>query len=365
LEYKIIFNNKTNETTSTTSGTNSNLVFTRNSIAPSVTTPTNIGFYWSLAFSNSSGIFYFNSTSNNQIINPIYFRTCNSTLNIPYLNFTFKDEVTGATIKAANDLTSVNYWLGDGSLYESYSFSNSSVNSNYSFCFSPSFKDVTVDLTFKYSNSSSPQRTFTYDNQLLTNSTTNKILYLLSSSEGQPVTFQVTNPSSQALSGVIVTASRTIGGSLEILSKANTGADGTVRFFLNPNFEHILTFEKNGYTTQTITITPSEDAYTITMGGQTITQNNTFQGITKSIIPKERFLVNDTSYTFGMTVNSDYWDVSEYGFNLRLANGTIIVGDSTISVGTALTKSYNTGSQSIIYIDYYWKSKWKRTSFEL
>jgi len=47
--------------------------------------------------------------------------------------------------------------------------------------------------------------------------------------------------------------------------------------------------------------------------------------------------------------------LDEYGFNLRLINGTIITGDTTTISGTQLSLNYNTTNQSKIFMDYWWE----------
>jgi hypothetical protein len=46
--------------------------------------------------------------------------------------------------------------------------------------------------------------------------------------------------------------------------------------------------------------------------------------------------------------------IDSFGYNLRLANGTIVLSDSSSTEGSAATGSYNINNQSIIYMDYYW-----------
>jgi hypothetical protein len=89
-------------------------------------------------------------------------------------------------------------------------------------------------------------------------------------------------------------------------------------------------------------------------GGTSGTINSTIRGINYWILPANNTLFNETSYSFEFNLTSSFWDVSEYGFNLRLANGTIISGGSTGTVGTPLTLNYNVVNESIIYMDYYW-----------
>jgi hypothetical protein len=98
------------------------------------------------------------------------------------------------------------------------------------------------------------------------------------------------------------------------------------------------------------------------MSGGATTSNSSFRGIDYSIIPTNTYLENNTAYTFGFNLTSGYWDVTDYGFNLRLANGTMISGGSTGTEGTQLTLSYNTTNQTIIYIDYFWTINGNQTT---
>jgi len=296
-----------------------------------------------------------NSTVNYQLVDEIFFGLCNVTFNTTYLNISFKDEETDALINASIPSSSFVYYLNDISLNKTFNFINTSNNYEYDFCASPSDRTFNVDPYIQYKQGTSyPQRIWNPDILSYTNITTNQTLYLLGSADGIYVTFQVVNPSAQVLRGVTIKGTRNIGGTDVVVADGTTGGAGTATFWLNPDFEHTFTFAKEGFATQTETFAPTQTSYTITIGNGTIETPSTMRGISYTITPRNSSLINDTSYDFGFLLTSSYWEIGSYGFDLRLVNGTIITGGTTTISGTQLTKNYNVGNQTRIYIDYYW-----------
>jgi hypothetical protein len=314
-------------------------------------------FGWTCRVCDSSGCGYANNRTINVNVMPddTLFGFCNSTLAVKFLNITFKDESTSSRINASIPSSTFVYYRGSPIINRTFSFINNSENYEYDFCASPNITlSIIPNLQYKQ-GTAYPQRVWNPSVIDYTNSTTSQILYLLGSADGIYVTFQVVNSADQVLSGVDVTTVRNIGGTDTVVGTGATGASGTVTFWMNPDFSHTFTFSKSGYTTYTYSDTPTQTSYTITLaGGSSSVTNNTFRGINYAILPINLTLINNTDYTFGFQVNSSYWDVSEYGFNLRFSNGTIVSGGSTGIEGTYLTFIHNTGNQSVIYIDYYW-----------
>lgn len=267
ISANLIYNGVSYATTQTGSG--DSLVFSRSINVPSVTTQTNYSFYFTVSLTNSTGTYNFNSATNNQTVNFFIFQLCNATYNIPFLNFTFTNEMTDGVLNASNDLTTVDYRLVLGQASNSYLTSNSTENVNYSFCFSPSNYPVYIDMTFKYSASGYPIRTFVYTNQSFTNSTTQKKLYLLASTDGIYSSFQIVNGARIPLSGAIITIERQFSGIWTVIGQEITGDDGLITFWVNPNYNHRITTIMSGYDTNQVTITPSQTLYTITLGSST------------------------------------------------------------------------------------------------
>lgn len=335
-------------------GTTNNRLSNTTLTVPAVVGSANKNFFWSYLLTNASSTIQINSTSLTQTIGQSYFVLCNATITNRFLNISFKDESTLGIINATIPTSTFTFWEGSSNVNASYTFINTTANLDYEFCYSSPSNTISVFPYVQYASSGYPQRVYNPSALTLTNQTTNLTLYLLSSSTGQYVTFQVVSAANQVLSGVAVTATRSIGGSDVTVGYGTTGEDGTVTFWLDPNFVHSYTFVKSGLPSVSSSFAPTQTSYTITMGSSTSSVNTSIQGISYLIYPNNSFLYNDTSYTFGINLSSTYWSLDSYGFNLRLKNGTVITGATTSTSGTLITTTYDTNNQSIIYMDYFW-----------
>ena len=200
-----------------------------------------------------------------------------------------------------------------------------------------------------------PQRIWNPTVQTYTNATTTKTLYLLSSIDGIYVTFQVVNTAEQPLSGVDIRAVRSIGGEDFEVGSGVTSVSGSQTFFLNPDFITTFTFSKDGFTTFIDTFAPTQSSYTIFLGGgETTTAIDYSKGITYTIRPKLTQLTNDTTYSFNFTLGSSFWDVTEFGITLRLANGTELQSTTASTNGGILNLDQDTKSYDSIVMDYFW-----------
>jgi hypothetical protein len=279
---------------------------------------------------------------------------CNATYTVPYLNLTFKDEATLTSINATMPLGEFDYYLGSGTVTKKLQYINTSENTRYSFCVSPTNRNINIDSYVQYASSGYPQRIWNPTVTAYNNTTTVQTLYLLSSADGQYVTFQVVNSADQVLSGVEVTAIREISGVDVTVATGTTSADGTTTFWLNPDFVHTLSFSKTGFTTYSTSFAPTQTGYTITLAGGGVTTSDYTRGVKYEVYPTTQQLYNNTAYTFAFNLTSSYWDIDSFGFNLRLSNGTIVASPSSSTETTAASTSYNVNNQSIIYMDYYW-----------
>ncbi len=291
-----------------------------------------------------------NTTQSSVITN---FILCNATYPTKFLNITFKDESDNSQINATIPTSTFNYYLGSGSVNKTYSLINNTENFEYDFCATPN-QTLNVIPYVQYAKESYPQRIWNPTIQSYSNVTTNQILYLLSSTDGIYTTFQVLNPNDQAVSGVTVTATRIIGESTIQIGVGETSSSGTVTFWVNPDFLTTFTFEKSGFETVTYSDFPTQASYTITFGSIDEPAEDYTRGIVTYINPKQSELFNNTEYVFSFNVTSSYWDLDSFGFNLRLANGSIVGSDSSTTSGSPAEFSYNVNNQSIIYMDYYW-----------
>lgn len=312
-------------------------------------------------------IYLYNGTSYysanyTQNVSAIALVRCNATYQTTFLNLSFKDEATLGIINASIPLVEFDYYLGSGTQTRNYQNTNSTELPWAAFCGSVN-RTFYVDPYVQYASSAYPQRIWNPASTNYSNSSTLQVLYLLSSSDGIYVTFQVVNGQDQLISGVEVTAVRSVGGVDYTVGTGTTGDDGTVTFWLNPDFIHNFTFSKTGFTTYSTSFAPTQSSYTVTLaGGGTTPASDYTRGIKTYVYPQSGQLYNDTAYTFAFNLTSSYWDVDSFGFNLRLSNGTIVKSASSTSTGTAASSSYNVGTQKIIYMDYYWIIEGNTTS---
>jgi hypothetical protein len=166
---------------------------------------------------------------------------------------------------SADAFSYTNYYIGGGTVSKTYLFTNVSLNGNYPFCFIPSDRTVYGGISMQYASTGYPQRTWT-TTQSLSNATFNKVLYLLGSGSGVYSTYQTIRSSDgTTIVGASVTAQRQLGGVWTQVADGTTGGDGSVTFWLNPNYQHIITAVKPGCGVFNATITPTQSTYSISM----------------------------------------------------------------------------------------------------
>lgn len=294
-----------------------------------------------------------NLSSHTQVVAPINLTLCSSDpQNIAYYNLSFKNETAAQQNVPAILSSSWSYWLGSGTSNKTLTFINSTENFAYTFCFSPGNKTVTTSYSLIYDNAESQQRTYAANDEEITNSTTQKILYLLPTSEGIFVTFQVINVAEQAVSGALINVTRTSDG--VNVGASLTDAAGSATFFLDPDVSYTFVVTAEGYEDFTTTITPTQTSYTITLGSGASQQANDYsQGISYVIKPTDRVLNNDTTYNFNFTLSSSFWEVDSFGFILKNRT-TILASTSQASNGGTVSVNLNTGDQQFIIMEYFW-----------
>lgn len=304
----------------------------------------NKSFYWSLngGIINTTPLNYQNILATN-----LTFCNYNSSINITYINFTFKDETTLGDIDAAIDLSTWTYWLGDGSQTKTLLFTNTTENTNYGFCFTPSSRTLKNTREVKYSASGYPQRTYSASSSL-TNITTNQTLYLLGSGDGIYVTMYLVNSQGLAITDVNVVVSREFSGEDVTIGEEITDDAGSVTFWLNPNYDHTFIFTKTGCTTTTTTIRPTQSQYTqpLSCGGSGSTDDAIYSTIVEGI----RYLRSPPS---GVTVpGSQNFTYYVYSDNSNLAGIKMEVVDFNLNILASSTTTCSNSSicqTSVVY----------------
>lgn len=324
--------------------------FNKTIYVPLVSTETNKSSYW--IFSNATSTI--NSSFTNQTVKPIQFTLCNTSNNVNYLNFTFLDEATLTSINVSIDTSTFDYYIyqGDSSLAKELLFSNLTDNTGYGFCFNPSFKTINVDASMQYSSTGYPQRRYSENSLILTNSSTIKTLYLLSSTDGTYSTYSVINSVGTQLSDTSVQVERQFSGVWTTIEQGTTGTDGSVTFWLNPDYDHRLTFVKTGYTSYTTTIRPTQTVYTITLGGTSsnVSYTEPLIGLKWFITPSNGLL---TSGTFGFNITASLGNM--VSCKMDIVNKTATLGTSTgcNAYGGNLTVTFDTTGYERLWGIYY------------
>ena len=356
---RLVYNNENYGTTVSQLGTNF-YNFLRTIDVPTFSSNFDPNWFWNITLSNGTS---FPSTTLTQTSDYINLTICGaSPQNVPYVAFIFKNETTSQQrVNASITSSTWNYYLGQGTVNKTLSYSNSAENKEYDFCFSPNSTSVFVDLTLSYDNAESEQRTYDPDIVTYTSTITNNTLYLLPTSEGLYVTFQIINQAEQPIDGALVILSRSGFGTI---SETTTGSSGTTNVFLNPNFEYTLTVSKDGYETFTTTQTFPTSEFTVTLGGTSTTFPDLTRGISINILPKVQVLENNTYYNFNMTINSTFWDLERWGYSIRNSSGTQLVYNySTLSTGGLLSSNISTGNHTLLTMEYFWRANGTDTNY--
>ena len=299
----------------------------------------------------------FNSTTFDQETREIHFGQCNSTLTIPYFNFTFYDQGSNNIVNGTVSTASFTYWINDSAQNQTFSWSNSSLWQSHTFCAEPVDTTMSFDYSIAYSNNTAPQQIFNPGVVTANNNTNNVSLYLLGDDSGQYVTFQVINNAEQPIEGVVVTGSISIGGSPTVVYTGTTDAAGTVAFWLNPNIQHTFVFDGTsvGYNSETLVVFPTQTSYTITLGQDVSPINDFGKGINFIVAPPtSQDLFNHTNYLFEFNLTSTYWTVDEFGFELVNSTGDQLNVTRVFTNGGSSNRYLNTLNYSTIAMNAYY-----------
>lgn len=321
-------------------GNNSEMEFNRNIIISTVNIATaqNKSFYWNVTY----GTEIIPISTTNQSVSRIALGLCNATLTVPYINFTFKDEETDASVNATIDTSTWTYYLGDGTVNKTLLYSTTSTNKSYGFCFMPSDETLASIVELQYSDGGYPQRRWSTSGSL-TNTTTNQNLYMLASTDGTYSVYQVQNTVGSGLQGVEVKAERQFSSVWTLVEQGITDSSGGFTGWLNPDYDHRLTFTKLGYTTQQVTIRPSSSTYTIVMSSGDVsgaTYNSSMEGLSWKVYPDlGRIILPNTTQIFLFNITANLSNI----VNCKME----IINNDSVSLGTTIGCDSRGGNLSL------------------
>ena len=301
-----------------------NTVDNNYNISRTIQIPIGIGtINWSFNFTLAGS--EMNTSIQNQLVNSSELGLCNATLIVPYINFTFKDEADSSLINATIDSSTWEYWLGGGSITKSLLYSNTTENNDYAFCFNGGNRTLHNTRSIQYASTGYPQRKYDAISDL-TNTVTNKILWLLSSTDGIYSSIQVVDSKGNRISGVGVTAERQFSGIWTIIGQEVTDDAGSVTFWLNPDYDHRFTFTSDDCIGASVTIRPTQSQYTQQLqcdgtGEDFISQ---LEGLKYSRTPIEGIIqAGITNFTYFVT--SSKYTITNASFQIVNSSNSVVL----------------------------------------
>lgn len=310
-------------------------------------------------FGNLEAYYNFNSTTacsantGTYNLNIMDFKNCSS--GNMSLNITFKND-TADTEDIIASISSLDFTFDSADDYN-FSYVNATESGSFGFCSDADTISNQATGTIKYKFDDYPERTFSFDESLIGNTTLVKTLYLLPLSDGIFVSFQVVDAGNSPISGVKVIAERLVASTFVEVESGTTDDAGIVTFWLNPDVSHKFTFSKSGLDTVTQTLTPTQSSYTVTMGdGTSINETSYNYGVKYNIKPVNAILSNDTFYDFIFNITSETSNLTSYGFNIYNSTGGVLssLSGSTPS-GGFVNATINTTNHTTITMDYFWE----------
>ena len=192
----------------------------------------------------------------------------------------------------------------------------------------------------KASSANYPERQY-LDLNVSNVTTTNLNIFLINSTLGSEIKFNIVDEGLVPLDSVRVVFSKTINGSQTTIAEENSDFAGQVILTLDENTQYSITFSKSNYEDRTISLEPKNSEYVIKMISTIGKYNQSVhEGIRYRFEPSDTVLNNNTIVNFTFTLNSSVWDVTNCTLNLK--NGSNILN----------TTSSNTANSCFLRIEY-------------
>lgn len=277
-----------------------------------------------------------------QNVTSLVWTLCNASYTDNFLNISFKDESTLLGINATIQSSTWDYYLGDGLIYKTYTYSTADNYSTYEFCSNVGNETIKVNPYVNYVGDGYPNRAWQPSTQEYIQNVTDQILYLLGSTDGIYVTFITTTSTSNPISGTSIEISRSIGGEDIVIAQGTTDAAGSFTAWLNPNYQHTVTATKVGYTTNTQSIIPTQTTYTIIMSTGLDEYNyvSDFTGLKWYVFPSVGIVNSVASQNYGFNITAESANI--VGCKIQLLNN-----DKTLVMSSAETIASNASICSV------------------
>jgi len=288
-------------------GTGTNVLFSTTFQLPSNGIIVEQEFYWTIALTNGSGTFYYNSTFNNQSVSPMLIQFCDDTYNVTALNFTLKEESTFLNLNGSLEAT-FDYWIsGTGEVSQTYSFSNmSDGNTHFQFCISPGDKTFKTDAVISYLKTGYDRREYLLENYTISNETEEIALYLSTTDSTDMFTFTVKDENQDIVPGAFIRVQRWDIGTdnFYTVGMIETSSDGTgiINMRLNDAWYRYQVLYDNQLYLTTDPVKESTTSRTLNIDFATENPYNQFEEIDYSLTYNEE--TNTTTFTFADTTGA-------------------------------------------------------------
>jgi len=177
-----------------------------------------------------------NSTTQTQQVNRTYLVPCNSTYNIPYINYTTKSAENPFPILNATFKSAWLWYLGEGDITRNYSYEDvSELNSTFNFCMADPNRNFTVSNTVEIDATGYSKNFYFLTNATLGNSSTDYRLYLLNDSLATLTVLRVQDKAQKPLSNVLISIQMYDVGTdtFYTVGMAKTSTEGEDLIYLN------------------------------------------------------------------------------------------------------------------------------------
>lgn len=225
-------------------------------INPSATQNTTRNFYW--AFNYGSNLTQQTTTPQQQNVSNIYLGYCSSTYPLALLNFTGRIENNNSEINLSIG-ASFQYYLGEGTTYKSYSYSNLNESiSRFNFCSVPSSfsqSPLKTDMDLEYSATDYVDRTYYLENAELNPNSTNAItLYTIPTDDAQKFFVDVKDGIDIVTGANVAINKHFVGeGVYKTIGIRQTDSNGEFVEYFDLDKEYLFAVSKDGESLGTIT----------------------------------------------------------------------------------------------------------------
>jgi hypothetical protein len=360
LSARLNYNNTFYTATTTTS--NYNATASANVNIPLVTSQTNATFYWTIGLTNSSGTYYYNSTSNQQTINNFTLFYCPpGVAGTRTLNFTFYNETNLAKLNQSSFEATFDYYLGTGSIYKTLSVSNLST-AEVGICYTNSTTvNIKTNAEIKYGKTNYVTRDYYLTDYSLSNTMESIFLYLLGDGDATSFIIKVQDQALQAVANAYVYIQRYYPGtnSYKTVQVAITDSNGeTIGAYQTETVDYKHIIIKDGVTlleTDKQKIFGKTVPFTlIFIVGEKLAipwEVFTNENVTSTLVYNKTSSIVTYSYTSDYSVTANLVVIKEFAGNI---SDTLICNSSDSGTIGILTCSVGneTGSYvAIAYID--------------